>query len=107
MARNTLAAAIARPQNFEYRGLERFDGLVDQSGVVREQLLFLVDDGKMPVKATGFPERAPHLAALRQIGEQSAFFGFMAMDLQAEHAEPGIIQTAADNFKRGELLGDK
>ena len=31
----------------------------------------------------------------------------MAVDLQAEHAEPGIVQTAADDFKRGELLGDK
>jgi hypothetical protein len=51
--------------------------------------------------------RSAQLVALRQIREHRAFFGFVAVDFQAEHAEPGIVQAAADDFKRGELLRDK
>ena len=29
------------------------------------------------------------------------------MNFQAKHTEPGIVQTAADDFKRGKFLGDK
>ena len=61
----------------------------------------------MPIEVAGILERAAQLVALRNIVEHGAFFRLMAVDFQAEHAEPGIVQTAADNFKRGELLGDK
>ena len=107
MARNVLAAPIARPQDLKYRRLERLDGLVDERSVLRQQLLLLFDNRKMPVEVAGLFERAAQLVALRQIVEQGAFLRLMAVNFQAEHAEAGIIQAAADNFKRGELLGNE
>jgi hypothetical protein len=56
MACNVLAATVARPQYLEYRRLERLDGLVDESGVLREQPLLLFDDGEMPVQVAGLLE---------------------------------------------------
>ena len=63
--------------------------------------------GEMPIQVAGLLERPAQLVALRNIVEQRAFFRLVAVDFQAEHAEAGIVQTAADNFKRGELFGDK
>src|ERR1035441_7251865 len=93
MACNILTATIARPQYLKYRRLERLDGLVDKRCVLRQQPLLLFDNGEMPIQVAGLLERAAQLEALCHIGEHGAFFGFMAVDFQAEHAEPGIVRS--------------
>ncbi len=107
MVCNIPAATIACPQDLKYRCVERLDGLIDQRCVLREKPLLLFDDGEMLIKAAGFLERPAHLVALRQVRKHCAFLAFMAVDFQAKHAESGVIQAAADNFERGEFLGDK
>jgi hypothetical protein len=62
-----LAAPVPRPQDFEDGRLERFDGLVDEGCVLRQERLLLFDDGKMAVEVAGILEGPAHLVALRKI----------------------------------------
>src|SRR5665213_1089355 len=61
----------------------------------------------MAVEVAGIFEGPAHLVTLRKIVEQGALFRFVAVNLKAEHAEARIIQSTADNFESGELLGNE
>jgi hypothetical protein len=74
---------------------------------LREKVLLLFDNRKMPIEFTGLLESAARGQALPNVVEQSSLLGLVAMNRQAEYAEARIVQTATDNFKSSELLGDK
>ena len=64
-----------------------------------KQPLLLFDDREMPVQVARAPKMSRAALALRQIVQHRALFCLVAVDFQAEHAEPRIVQTATDDFK--------
>src|ERR1035438_915240 len=107
MGSNVLAAPVARPQNLKYCRIKRRDGLVNERRGLCQETLLLLDDRQMPIEFARLLKGPARAKAQRDVIDQRAFLCFVAVKLQAEDAEAGIVQAATHHFKGGELFGDK